>query len=63
MRTPEYIPPPDCVKGFCEEHRKTRNDSLCQKCGWNAAEAARRKDIIRNGGLTANKWGERRLVL
>lgn len=36
-------------------------DGICQGCGWDFGEAARRKANIRNGGLQVGKDGLKRL--
>lgn len=35
----------------------------CKFCGFEPHEAARRKQMIRDGGLRENHWGGRTLVL
>lgn len=35
----------------------------CKSCGFEPHEAARRKQMIRDGGLQVNHWGGRTLVL
>lgn len=36
-------------------------DGICQGCGWDFGEAARRKAIIRDGGLQRGNDGLKRL--
>ena len=38
-------------------------DAMCVECGFNHAEAARRKRLLDADGLTTDTWGYKRLVI
>lgn len=40
-----------------------KSDGYCKKCGWDAAEARRRKQMIRYGHMTKDDYGCQRLIV
>ena len=51
----------ECYNHGCSEHKKMEDDYICIECGFNPEEAARRKKLIQEKGLTPDRWGARRL--
>ena len=52
-----------CMNGECTKHRITHDDYICKTCGHNRVETERRKKLIRENGLTTNRWGARYLII
>ena len=49
---PKMNPPAPCLPG-----------PNCKTCGWEAAEAKRRRELIEKNGLTTGEYGMRHLVV
>lgn len=52
-----------CGKDMSVKHKTCFSPAECRACGFEPHEAARRKQMIRDGGLRENHWGGRTLFL
>ena len=43
--------------------RQGKSEGFCKKCGWDTTEARRRKQMIRYGHLTTDRYGCRKLIV
>lgn len=53
----------ECLLGIDPEKTKKCKPSECASCGWEAAEAARRREYVKEHGLTLCADGFRRLII
>lgn len=51
-----------CLLGIDPEKTQKCKPSECASCGWEAAEAARRREYVKEHGLTLCADGFRRLI-
>lgn len=56
-------PPLKCLLGIDPEKTQKCKPSECASCGWEAAEAARRREYVKEHGLTLCADGFRRLII
>lgn len=56
-------PPLKCLLGIVPEKTQKCKPSECASCGWEAAEAARRREYVKEHGLTLCADGFRRLII
>lgn len=54
---------PRCLNPECMDWNQSPDPYICQFCGFDPEENKRRKVLIREKGLTPDKWGARRLIL
>ena len=52
-----------CLLGIDPEKTQKCKPSECASCGWEAAEAARRREYVKEHGLTLCADGLRRLII
>lgn len=52
-----------CLLGIDPEKTQKCKPSECASCGWEAAEAARRREYVKKHGLTLCADGFRRLII
>lgn len=52
-----------CLLGIDPEKAQKCKPSECASCGWEAAEAARRREYVKEHGLTLCADGFRRLII
>lgn len=52
-----------CLLGIDPEKAQKCKPSECASCGWEAAEAARRREYVKEQGLTLCADGFRRLII
>ena len=55
--------PLKCLLGIDPEKAQKCKPSECASCGWEAAEAARRREYVKEHGLTLCADGFRRLII
>lgn len=56
-------PPLICLLGIDPEHSSKCKPSECASCGWEAAEDERRREYMKEHGLTLCADGLRRLII
>lgn len=62
MNNRQEKPPLKCLLGIDPEKTQKCKPSECASCGWEAAEAARRREYVKEHGLTLCADGFRRLI-
>jgi hypothetical protein len=63
MSNKQEKPPLKCLLGIDPEKVQKCKPSECASCGWEAAEAARRREYVKEHGLTLCADGFRRLII
>nr|UWI41618.1 MAG: hypothetical protein [Bacteriophage sp.] len=63
MSNKQEKPPLKCLLGIDPEKTQKCKPSECASCGWEAAEAARRREYVKEHGLTLCADGFRRLII
>ena len=63
MNNRQEKPPLKCLLGIDPEKTQKCKPSECASCGWEAAEAARRREYVKKHGLTLCADGFRRLII
>ena len=63
MNNRQDKPPLKCLLGIDLEKTQKCKPSECASCGWEAAEAARRREYVKEHGLTLCADGFRRLII
>lgn len=63
MNNRQGKPPLKCLLGIDPEKAQKCKPSECASCGWEAAEAARRREYVKEHGLTLCADGFRRLII
>lgn len=63
MNNRQEKPPLKCLPGIDPEKAQKCKPSECASCGWEAAEAARRREYVKEHGLTLCADGFRRLII
>ena len=63
MNNQQEKPPLKCLLGIDPEKTQKCKPSECASCGWEAAEAARRREYVKEHGLTLCADGFRRLII
>lgn len=63
MSNRQEKPPLKCLLGIDPEKTQKCKPSECASCGWEAAEAARRREYVKEHGLTLCADGFRRLII
>lgn len=63
MNNRQEKPPFKCLLGIDPEKAQKCKPSECASCGWEAAEAARRREYVKEHGLTLCADGFRRLII
>ena len=63
MNNRQEKPPLKCLLGIDPEKTQKCKPSECASCGWEAAEAARRREYVKEHGLTLCTDGFRRLII
>lgn len=63
MNNRQEKPPLKCLLGIDPEKAQKCKPSGCASCGWEAAEAARRREYVKEHGLTLCADGFRRLII
>lgn len=63
MNNRQEKPPLKCLLGIDPEKAQKCKPSECASCGWEAAEAARRREYVKEHGLTLCADGFRRLII
>ena len=63
MSSKQEKPPLKCLLGIDPEKTQKCKPSECASCGWEAAEAARRREYVKEHGLTLCADGLRRLII
>ena len=63
MNNRQEKPPLKCLLGIDPEKAQKCKPSECASCGWEAAEAARRRGYVKEHGLTLCADGFRRLII
>ena len=63
MNNKQEKPPLKCLLGIDPEKAQKCKPSECASCGWEAAEAARRREYMKEHGLTLCADGFRRLII
>ena len=63
MNNRQEKPPLKCLLGIDPEKTQKCKPSECASCGWEAAEAARRREYVKEHGLTLCADGFRRLII
>lgn len=63
MSNKQEKPPLKCLLGIEPEKAQKCKPSECASCGWEAAEAARRREYVKEHGLTLCADGFRRLII
>lgn len=63
MSNKQEKPPLKCLLGIDPEKAQKCKPSECASCGWEAAEAARRREYVKEHGLTLCADGFRRLII
>ena len=63
MNNRQEKPPLKCLLGIDPEKTQKCKPSECASCGWEAAEAARRREYVKEHGLTLCADGLRRLII
>lgn len=63
MSNKQEKPPLKCLLGIDPEKAQKCKPSECASCGWEAAEAARRREYAKEHGLTLCADGFRRLII
>lgn len=63
MNNRQEKPPLKCMLGIDPEKAQKCKPSECASCGWEAAEAARRREYVKEHGLTLCADGFRRLII
>lgn len=63
MNNRQEKPPLKCLLGIDPEKTQKCKPSECASCGWEAAEAARRREYMKEHGLTLCADGFRRLII
>lgn len=63
MNNRQQKPPLKCLLGIDPEKTQKCKPSECASCGWEAAEAARRREYVKEHGLTLCADGFRRLII
>lgn len=63
MNNKQEKPPLKCLLGIDPEKAQKCKPSECASCGWEAAEAARRREYVKEHGLTLCADGFRRLII
>ena len=63
MNNRQEKPPLKCLLGIDPEKAQKCKPSECASCGWEAAEAARRREYVKKHGLALCADGFRRLII
>lgn len=63
MNNRQEKPPLKCLLGIDPEKAQKCKPSECASCGWEAAEAARRREYVKEHGLTLCADGFRQLII
>ena len=63
MNNRQEKPPLKCLLGIDPEKAQKCKPLECASCGWEAAEAARRREYVKEHGLTLCADGFRRLII
>ena len=63
MNNRQEKPPLKCLLGIDPEKTQKCKPSECASCGWEAAEAARRREYVKEHGLTLCADGFRRFII
>lgn len=63
MSNKQKKPPLKCLLGVDPEKAQKCKPSECASCGWEAAEDARRREYVKEHGLTLCADGFRRLII
>ena len=63
MNNRQEKPPLKCLLGIDPEKAQKCKPSECASCGWETAEAARRREYVKEHGLTLCADGFRRLII
>lgn len=63
MNNRQEKPPLKCLLGIDPEKAQKCKPSECASCGWEAAEATRRREYVKEHGLTLCADGFRRLII
>jgi hypothetical protein len=63
MSNRQEKPPLKCLLGIDPEKTQKCKPSECASCGWEAAEAARRREYVKEHSLTLCADGFRRLII
>lgn len=63
MNNRQEKPPLKCLLGIDPEKTQKCKPSECASCGWETAEAARRREYVKEHGLTLCADGFRRLII
>lgn len=63
MSNKQEKPSLKCLLGIDPEKTQKCKPSECASCGWEAAEAARRREYVKEHGLTLCADGFRRLII
>lgn len=63
MSNQQEKPPLKCLLGIDPEKTQKCKPSECASCGWEVAEAARRREYVKEHGLTLCADGFRRLII
>ena len=63
MNNRQDKPPLKCLLGIDPEKTQKCKPSECASCGWEAAEATRRREYVKEHGLTLCADGFRRLII
>ena len=63
MNNRQEKPPLKCLLGIDPEKAQKCKPSECASCGWEAAEAARRREYVKEHGLTLCADGFWRLII
>ena len=63
MNNRQEKPPLKCLLGIDPEKTQKCKPSECTSCGWEAAEAAWRREYVKEHGLTLCADGFRRLII
>ena len=63
MNNRQEKPPLKCLLGIDPEKTQKCKPSECASCGWEATEAARRREYVKEHGLTLCADGFRRLII
>ena len=63
MNNRQEKPPLKCLLGIDPEKAQKCKPSECASCGWEAAEAARRREYVKEHGLTLCADGFRRMII
>lgn len=63
MNNKQEKPPLKCLLGIDPEKAQKCKPSECASCGWEATEASRRREYVKEHGLTLCADGFRRLII